>query len=121
MGFKATVLADSISPDGVRLTTQEVTFPRIVLAEFNTHRVFTRNSSSSRAIPVEKMWRRVWDDPFFPVHWGKNQSGMSAREELSGWRLSLAMKLWWLFSRVAVLMAMLLLKVGVHKQITNRL
>ena len=43
MGFEAKVLADSVSPAGHRLTTLEATFPRFVLAEFNTHRVFSRN------------------------------------------------------------------------------
>lgn len=61
----------------------EVTIPRIVLAEFNTHRMFSRNSASSRAIPVEKMLKRVQEDPFVPVFWGKNQKGMQAAEELS--------------------------------------
>ena len=37
-----------------RVTTMEVTMHRFVLAEFNTHRVFSRNSASSRAIPVRK-------------------------------------------------------------------
>lgn len=61
----------------------EVTLPRIVLAELNTHRMFSRNSASSRAIPVEKMLKRVEEDPFIPVFWGKNQSGMQASQELS--------------------------------------
>ena len=59
MPFDAKVLADSISPAGHRLTTLEATFPRFVLAEFNTHRVFSRNSASSRAIPIAKQLRRV--------------------------------------------------------------
>lgn len=53
MTYDAKILADSLSPDGVRLTTFKVTFPRIVLAEFNTHRMFSRNSASSRAIPIK--------------------------------------------------------------------
>jgi thymidylate synthase ThyX len=83
MGYSCKVLADSVSPDNVRLTTLEVTFPRIVLSEFNTHRTFSRSSASSRAIPVEKMLQRVIEDPFLPVWWGKNQKGMQAAEELS--------------------------------------
>lgn len=60
MSYAAKILADSISLAGVRLTTMEVTFPRIVLAEFNTHRMLSRNSASSRTIPVEKMiWRVI--------------------------------------------------------------
>jgi hypothetical protein len=59
MTHSTKILADSISPDGVRLTTLEVVMPRIVLAEFNTHRMLSRNSASSRAIPIEKMIRMV--------------------------------------------------------------
>lgn len=121
MTHSAKVLADSISPDRVRLTTLEVTFPRIVLAEFNTHRVFSRNSASSRAIPVEKMIKMVEDDPYIPTHWGKNQKGMQAEVELSKDEQATAVS-WWLGARSkAIESAKALLAVGVHKQITNRL
>lgn len=66
----ARVIADSLSPDGVRITTVEATMPRIVLAEANTHRDRERNSASSRAIPIEKMIQRVVSDPFVPEDWG---------------------------------------------------
>lgn len=78
MGFEAKVLADSISPADQRLTTLEATFPRFILAEFNTHRVFSRNSASSRAIPVAKQLQRVLDDPYVPIEFGSNQPGMQA-------------------------------------------
>jgi thymidylate synthase ThyX len=84
MGFDAKVLADSVSPAGHRLTTLEATFPRFVLAEFNTHRVFSRNSASSRAIPVAKQLRRVLDDPYVPIEFGSNQPGMQAGPALTG-------------------------------------
>src|SRR4051794_37124536 len=84
MGFEAKVLADSVSPAGHRLTTLEATFPRFVLAEFNTHRVFSRNSASSRAIPVAKQLRRVLDDPYVPIEFGSNKPGMQAGPALSG-------------------------------------
>lgn len=84
MGFEANVLADSVSPAGHRLTTLEATFPRFVLAEFNTHRVFSRNSASSRAIPVAKQLRRVLDEPYVPVEFGSNQPGMQAGPPLAG-------------------------------------
>jgi hypothetical protein len=64
--YDAKVIADSVSPDGVRLTTLEVTFPRIVLAEFNTHRVFTRSSASSRAVPIPKRIEMVERHPYIP-------------------------------------------------------
>jgi thymidylate synthase ThyX len=84
MPFDAKVLADSVSPAGQRLTTLEATFPRFVLAEFNTHRVFSRNSASSRAIPIAKQLRRVLEDPYVPIEFGSNQPGMQAGPALEG-------------------------------------
>ena len=84
MGFEAKVLADSVSPASHRLTTMEATFPRFVLAEFNTHRIFSRNSASSRAIPVAKQLRRVLDDPYVPIEFGSNKPGMQAGPALAG-------------------------------------
>jgi thymidylate synthase ThyX len=84
MPFDAKVLADSVSPAGHRLTTLEATFPRFVLAEFNTHRVFSRNSASSRAIPIAKQLRRVLEDPYVPIEFGSNQPGMQAGPALGG-------------------------------------
>lgn len=121
MTHAARILADSISPDGVRLTTLEVTFPRIVLAEFNTHRMLSRNSASSRAIPVEKMIRMVEEHPYVPTHWGKNQKGMQANEELSEEDQVRAFLDWNAAKLQAIKFAKKLLDIGVHKQITNRL
>lgn len=84
MSFDAKVLADSVSSAGRRLTTIEATFPRFVLAEFNTHRVFSRNSASSRAIPIFKQLRRVLEHPYVPIEFGANQPGMQAGAPLEG-------------------------------------
>ncbi len=73
MSYNAIVLADSISPAGHRVTTLEVTFPRFILAEFNTPRVFARNSASSRAIPVVQRIEQIKSDPFVPEVFGKNK------------------------------------------------
>jgi len=94
MGFDAKVLADSLSPSEHRLTTLEVTFPRFVLAEFNTHRVFSRNSASSRAIPIVKQLRRVLERPFVPLEFGSNQPGMQAGPPLAGEALAAAEREW---------------------------
>jgi thymidylate synthase ThyX len=99
----------------------EVTFPRIILAEFNTHRAFSRNSASSRAIPVEKMIERVLDDPFVPVHFGKNQKGMQAKEEVGEAESEEARRIWLEASREAVERAKSLSALGIHKQVINRL
>jgi hypothetical protein len=82
MTITAKIVADSISPSGCRLTTMSLRYPRMIHAEFMTHRVFSRNASSSRAIPVEKMIQDVMDDPAMPVAWGSNKPGMQAGEEI---------------------------------------
>ena len=84
MSFDVEILADSRSPAGYRLTTLETTFPRFILAEFNTHRVFSRNSASSRAIPIVKQVRRVLEQPYVPIEFGSNQPGMQAGPALTG-------------------------------------
>lgn len=84
MATAARVVLDSISPSGSRLTTLEVTFHRFVLAEFNTHRVFSRNSASSRAIPVDKQLAFVITDPAMPIEWPREQPGMQGGSELTG-------------------------------------
>jgi thymidylate synthase ThyX len=112
---------DSITEYGERLVTVVLELPRIVLAELNTHRVFTRSSASSRAIPVEKMIARVKEDPFFPVYWGKNQKGMQAEQELSQDEIQACREVWLSAADAAITHARALLAIGVHKQITNRL
>jgi hypothetical protein len=121
MAYNAKVVLDSISEADDRLTTMELTFWRPVLAEFNTHRMLSRNAASSRAIRVEKMLQRVMEDPAMPVFWGKNQAGMQAAAELEGDALQDA-QLHWLYARNdAVERAQKLLELGLHKQIVNRL
>jgi thymidylate synthase ThyX len=121
MVYSAYVIADSVSEAGVRLTTMEVTLPRIVLAEFNTHRMFSRNSASSRAIPVAKQLQKIKDDPFIPVHFGANQAGMQADDELRGEARAAAEAEWLAARDSAVSHVERLLEIGLHKQITNRI
>jgi hypothetical protein len=120
MTYAAKVIADSIADD-VRLTTMEVTFPRIVLAEFNTHRMFSRNSASSRAIPVEKRIQSVLDDPFVPESFGSNKKGMQAGSPLEGHQARKAHMCWLEARDKAVESAAMLAELGVHKQLANRL
>jgi hypothetical protein len=121
MGYAAKVLKDSITTDGARLTTFEVTFPRIVLAEFNTHRMLSRNSASSRAIPVLKRIKAVVDDPFVPESFGKNQAGMRAETAVDSEAALLAQAAWFDARDAAVRHAHALAKLDVHKQLANRL
>lgn len=83
MSIEAKIIADSKSIRGERLTTFLLTFPRIILAEFNTHRMFSRNSASSRAIPFKKMVESVENNPFIPIAWQKDHKGMQGSEYLT--------------------------------------
>lgn len=106
----AVVVADSISPLGIRLTTMEVVFHRYILPEFNTHRSFSRSGESSRAIPLRRPDRRgaldrVEDDPAFPLDWRCEQPGMQPGEPLEDEFLDDAKELFsdcWQYSRTAV-------------------
>jgi hypothetical protein len=118
----AKIIADSISPDGVRLTTMEVVLPRIVLSEFNTHRTKSRSSASSRAIPVEKMIARVVDDPYIPEQWDLNGAGMQGHGVITDPVEIAGCVADWLAARdAAVASAYRLLHRRIHKQTTNRL
>ena len=121
MGYDAKILADSISQAGHRLTTFEVTFPRIVLAEVNTHKMISKNSASSRAIPVEKRIAAVEADLFVPEAFGKNKPGMQHSEELGGEEEFLARQHWSDAAQDAIRGAKKLSGIGVHKQLANRL
>lgn len=82
--ISATVVADSINPQGDRLTSLLITFPRILLSEINTHRMLSKNTSSSRAIPFKKMVEAVQENPFIPIAWQKHHSGMQGNEYHTG-------------------------------------
>lgn len=124
MSFKCEILADSLSPQGHRLTTMKVTFPRFILAEFNTHRMFSRNSASSRAIPFKKMVKMVEENPFIPMAWQKDHKGMQGTEYLFADQPEHTNhpKWGWLRARdEAVKAAIRLSELEVTKQLVNRL
>lgn len=121
MSTSARVVAHSITPFGAEAVTMLVRFPRICLSEFNTHRKIAKNTSSSRAIPIERLVQSILNDMFIPYHWGKKRPGMQATEELDGWRRTAAETIWKGFGRAACYAALLLDKIGLHKQVTNRL
>lgn len=118
--YNAKVICDSIA-QGVRLTTLEVTLPCIVLAELNTHRVMSRNSASSRAIPVEKRMKAIESSPFVPAAFAANKAGMQAGEELDERDNSKAQHAWLRGRDAALEAAERMLDCGVHKQWVNRL
>ena len=122
--IKAEIIADSISPQDHRLTTYVLTFPRYILAELNTHRLFSKNSASSRAIPFEKMVEMVMEDPFIPMAFQKNHKGMQGTEYLEGEAVVEAKTQWLLARDAAVKRAKHLhngYTEGVTKQLCNRL
>lgn len=118
--ISAKVIQDSISEAGIRITTFELEYPRFIHSEFMTHRMLSRNSASSRAIPIEKMIQTIENNPAMPVHWGKNQAGMQANEQLEEHKLWQAQQIWLAAAKDAIQHSRNLADLGVHKQIANR-
>lgn len=119
--IKATVICDSISEQGVRLTTFEIEYPRIVMSEFNTMRAISKNSSSSRAIPVSKMLEHTQNINLKPIYFGSKKSGMQAGDELDGDDLINAKLFWEAALFDAITWATELDELGVAKEVCNRL
>ena len=117
--IKATVIQDSVAA-GIRITTLELEYPRFIHAELLTHRQFSRNSASSRAIPVDKMLDHIKQHPAIPVYWGKNMPGMQSKEELEGTHLAQAKLAWSNAVESAVFHSKEMLDAGLHKQYANR-
>ena len=121
MPIQAKIIADSISEAGKRLTTLQLVYPRFIHSETMTHRVFSRNASSSRAIPVKKMLEMVTSEPAMPIHWGKNQPGMQAKVELEQPHKIRVQALWREAAHAAAAIAEKMEAEGAHKQIVNRI
>lgn len=115
----ATIIADSVSAHtNQRITTFELEYPRFIHAELMTHRQFSRNSASSRAIPIDKMIELVQTNKAEPIHWGRNQSGMQAGGEIAN--VPSAIQVWTDARNDAIKHAKRLQELGLHKQIVNR-
>ena len=119
--ISAKIIADSVSPADKRITTLQLKYPKFVHSEFMTHRVFSRNASSSRAIPFAKFVKDIEEDMAEPIHWGRNESGMQAREEVDEQSAAQAHVTWRNAFGAAHHYASQLAILGVHKQIVNRL
>lgn len=127
-GISAEVVADSVfsyetenTGKEKRITTYLLEYPRFIHAELMTHRLFSRNAASSRAIPVKKKLSMIWNNPAMPVHWGVNKSGMQAAKEHSGFKRKLLRGLWRFASKVACVFAWGFMKLNLHKQIACRI
>jgi len=142
MTISAKMICDSISQQNIRLPTLQCRYPKFIHGEAKTHRKmriadkvyelleevgfmdfpeFSRNASSSRAIPVTRLIQDVLDDPVIPIEFGRNRPGMQAIELLHGEDLLAAKRTWLLARDRAVDSARDLLEQGVHKQIVNRI
>jgi len=121
MTVTAEIIADSISEAGVRITTFVLDYPRIVHAELMTHREFSRNAASSRAIPTASVLERVMNDPAMPVHFGKNQTGMQDAGEHFELINGYTPQEWWkLMALSAAKFSEGFAEAGYHKQVANR-
>jgi thymidylate synthase ThyX len=138
MTITAKIIADSIRSDRAngftqpfgRITTYELEFPRFILPEFNTHRLFSRNAQSSRAVPVAKMIENIRENPAMPSHWGKAEPGMQAKEECNEYIIweqgphqypRTRENMWLDLMAQSTDYAEALANAGYHKQIVNRL
>ena len=134
MTISVKVIADSINEQGNRLTTLQLRYPRFIHAELMTHRKFSRNASSSRAIPVKRIIADIQEDPAIPMHWGKNIPGMQAKDQIDEPVLipvlvdldvshsDVSKEQAWLIARDRVIrIAEGFDNAGYHKQIVNRL
>lgn len=117
----ANVIEDSVSQFGKRITTFELNYPRVIHGEVMTHRVFSRNAMSSRAIPVAKMIEQVRHNPYIPLHWGMNQPGMQASVEADEETQVKAIQIWTKAARANAGFAEELAALNLHKQNPNRL
>lgn len=120
--IEAKVEKHSITERGDELITFSGVFPRFILAELNTHRMFSRNSASSRAIPFKKMVEMIEKEPFIPIAWQKEHKGMQGSEYLTGdFEINEAKATWLIARDKAIHEAKNLSRIGVTKQLCNRL
>jgi len=117
--ISAKITQDSIA-NNVRIITYELDYHRYIHAELMTHRLFSRNAASSRAVPVRVMLEHITNNPAIPTYWGANQAGMSSKEELTGKFLEDAKFAWEKAIHQSVANSLELSDCGLHKQLANR-
>lgn len=122
--ISAKIIAHSISPQGKEILTFELEYPRIIHSELMTHRLFSRNAASSRAIPVKTLIEMVRNEPAMPYRFGANQPGMQDKgtehDGIVG--AGYTGREWWKLAALsAARFAEDLAEAGYHKQIANRL
>ena len=103
------------------LYTFELEYPRFIHSEFMTHRVFGRNASSSRAVPVEKTIQNIVKYPWAPLHVYKNCKGMQGKELVSDAEYDRFCEHWEDAAFEAIKIAHKMVDMGIHKQHINRI
>lgn len=119
--IRASIIADSVSESGNRLTTFEISYPRYILAEVNTHRMLSKNSASSRAIPLARMLDNVTANPVIPIEWQDNLPGMQGKAITEYDRIEFLNDLWIKTLKKNVKKVEKFDELGVHKQLPNRI
>lgn len=119
--YKCEIVADSKNAFGDRITTFKLTYPRIVHAELMTHRMFSRNAASSRAVPISKMIESVKNNMFTPLAVQKAHKGMQGSEYFKGEQLEQAKQLWIESAELALQQAEKMKEFGITKQLINRI
>ena len=117
--ISAKVIKDSIYC-GDRVTTFELEYPRYLHGQMMTHRVFSRNAASSRAIPIDKVIEHLTTHPIYP-EWTENQSGMQGKVIEDSDKLNLLNTLWIVARNNAINVARAMQSAGAHKQNVNRI
>ena len=117
MSIEAKIIADSLSPQGIRLTTLTLKYPRWIHAEFMTHRLFSRNASSSRAVPSRRLGAL---DREYPLWWGANIPGMQSGSHLPDEKAAKAKAIWDRMADACAEGVAELAEIGLHKQWANR-
>lgn len=117
----AKIIAASVNPHNQELITAILRYPRWVHAELMTHRMFSRNAASSRAVPVKKMMRMIRDEPAVPEYWGANKPGMQPGEVLTDEELEEVKFVWDSMKNVALVGADALQNKHLHKGLANRI
>lgn len=121
MTISAKIIEDSVAPNGKRITTFLLTYPRMIHSEFMTHRMFSRNASSSRAIPFRRIKKAIQNDMAKPLSFTENQPGMQGGSDLSPFKQWLCYKVWALAGHTSLFYSSVLNWLGAHKQYSNRL
>ncbi len=126
-GIECQIVADSVNkedlnkPNSPRATTFRLKYHRFIHSEVMTHRVFSRNASSSRAVPLKRTIIDVLKDPAIPLYFHKNKKGMQGGDEFGIMMTFLLRILWRIGSWLAIGIALMFLALRVHKQIANRI